>query len=260
MQNLGSNIHAKIFLIAIVVICISCDKDADPAASSLEAYIQQNPEWRPHNELVACAAGGQQGFLDDPTAPLSMFFYPKLYSTNFKYYETEGDVTDADDLSLYLEKDVPWEPLFNGFMARYPLPKPETDRWSRVSFVSNDTLWYCKPVRLRINEDPTNFLPEIIEINFDEDAQPDFSWPLAQDPNTIIYFQIVVDERGDAVSATYTNERKFSFYETSNVVFNVTRPGPVLPLQRNQEYSFVLMAISDINWVETIAQKSFTTQ
>jgi len=209
--------------------------------------------------LVACAAGGQVGFLDDPAAPLSMFFYPKLFSTNFKYYETEGEVSDTGNLSLYLEKDVTWEPLFNGFMARFPLARPDTDRWARVSFVSNDTLWYCKPVRLRINEDPTVFSPGLVEVNISDDFQPDFSWPNANDPNTIIYFQIVVDERGDAVSATYTTDTNFTFYETNNVVFNVTRPGPVLPLVPDQDYSFVLMGISAINWVETIASATFRT-
>lgn len=252
-------IGAAVLLAITFMGVTACEKDPAPSPDSLASYVNANPDWVPYNQLVACAAGGQEGFLDDPSAPVSMFFYPKLFSTNFKYYETEGETVDTGNLSLYIEKEVSLEPLFNGFMARFPLARPDSDRWARVSFVSNDTLWYCKPVRLKINEDPTVFAPNLVDVSIRDDFQPDFTWQRADDPNTIIYFQIVVDERGDAVSATYTEDKMFSFYELDNVVFNVTRPGPVLPLQRDQQYSFILMGISDINWVETISQQVFRT-
>ena len=239
---------------------LACQKENVLVSRSLQSYIDAHPEWTSFNELVACAAGGQKGFLDDPVQPLSMFFYPKLYSTNFKYYETGPGEVNPDDLSLYIEKTAELEPLFNGFMARFPLPRPDQDRWARVSFVSNDTLWYCKPVRFKINEKPTEFQPELIEIDLDQDYQPTFRWPTENDETNIIYFQIVVDQRGDAISATYTTEKEWTYYDISNVVFNVTRPGPILPLERNKAYSIILMGISSDNWVNNLAEKPFRTE
>ncbi len=229
-------------------------------SNSLQSYLDENPQWQPFNQLVACAAGGQVGFLDDPDRPLSMFFYPKLYSTNFRYYESAGIDIDTGDLTQFIEKtDVFVDPLFNGFMARFPLDMPATDRWARVSFVSNDTLWYCKPVRYKMLEKPSIFDPELVQIELNPDLQPTFSWAGEQDESNIIYFQIVVDERGDALSATYTTQKHWSYYDLTHVVFNVTRPGPVLPLQEDKSYEIVLMGISADNWVNTLSSKKFQT-
>lgn len=254
----SSSLLVKCIYAGLIIIMVSCSKEVSPPANTLQTYIDDHPEWQPHNELVACAAGGQEGFLDDPEAPLSMFFYPKLYSTNFTYYETNDGDVDPNDLAQFVEKEVAFEPLFNGFMARFPLPEPTSDRWGCVSFVSQDTLWYCKPVHYKMQSKPTIFTSDRMQIQLESDFIPTITWE-DQDRENIIYFQILVDERGDAISATYTEDKKFKFYDTSNVVFNVTRPGPVLPLQPNKEYSVVLMGISSDNWVNLIMQKSFTT-
>ncbi|NND05544.1 MAG: hypothetical protein HKN87_04110 [Saprospiraceae bacterium] len=244
--------------LALLLLIASCNKETSAPENTLQAYIDEHPEWQPHDELVACAAGGQQGFLDDANAPLSMFFYPKLYSTNFRYYETRDGEANPDDLAKFVEMEANFEPLFNGFMARFPLPEPGSDRWACVSYVSQDTLWYCKPVRYKMQSKPTIFSTDRMEITLENDITPLITWE-DQDPENIIYFQILVDERGDAISATYTEEKAFKFYDTSNVVFNVTRPGPVLPLLPNKDYSVILMGISGDNWVNLIAQGSFIT-
>ncbi len=255
----SSSIICRLFGAILIIVLVGCRKEVSTPVGTLQAYIDDHPEWQSHNELVACAAGGQQGFLDDANAPLSMFFYPKLYSTNFKYYETLRADINQDDLSLYVEKEAAFEPLFNGFMARFPLSEPSSDRWARVSFVSNDTLWYCKPVRFKMQSKPTLFAPDQLEINIEGGITPIITWQDQDDAN-IIYFQILVDERGDAISATYTEDKIFKYYDTSNVVFNVTRPGPVLPLQADKNYSVVLMGISSDNWVNLIMQKTFRTE
>ncbi len=248
-----------IFAAAGLLTLSSCDADDPAVPGTLQAYIDAHPQWLPFDELVACAAGGQVGFLDDPSQPLSMFYYPKLYSTNFKYYETASAEVDPDDLSLYVEKEMDFEPLFNGFMSRFPIPAPDQDRWARVSFISNDTLWYCKPVRYKYYEKPTEYAEELLQVDLTQVLAPVFTWTDGRIDENIIYFQIVVDERGDAISATYTEERRFQFYDTENVVFNVTRPGPVLPLSPGKRYSIVLMGISADNWVNLISRKFFTT-
>jgi len=250
----------SLYLLLILLTFTACNKDDDAPEGSLQAYIEANADWKPFNELVACAAGGQVGFLDDAASPLSMFFYPKPYSTNFRYYETASTDDAPNDLSLFIEKDVADEPLFNGFMKRFLLPQPSTDKWARVSYVSNDTLWYCKPVRIKYNAKPSQYAPELCEADLTNPLEPIFTWEDGTADDNVIYYQVISDERGDALSATYTTDYSFQFYNTDNVVFNVTRPGPVLPLQPNKEYGFVLMGVSDDNWVNLIITKSFVTE
>jgi len=250
-----------IFFFVILLLTLgACNKEADVPENSLQGYMEANEEWTTFNELIACAAGGQVGFLDDEASPLSMFFYPKPYSTNFKYYETTSRSDDPADLSLFVEKEVEQEPLFNGFMKRFLLPQPSQDVWGRVSYLSNDTLWYCKAVRIKYNEQPSVYAPELCTIDQSNPLEPIFNWNDGTTTGNIIYYQVISDERGDALSATYTTDQSFQFYNTDNVVLNVTRPGPVLPLIPNKEYGFVLMGVSEDNWVNLIVTKSFMTE
>lgn len=239
----------------------SCEKDdKNETVLTLQDYIETHPTFTPFNELVACAAGGQENFLENTDFPLSIFFYPELGATDFKYYETENISDDPGDLNLYIEKDASHEPLLNGFLRKFALPLPEKDVWARVSFMANDTLWFCKPIRLKYNSKPSQFAPELCQINLDAPQEPIFTWEDGIADDNIIYFQIISTENDDALSGTYTTDLFFQYYHLHNVVFNVTRSGQAMPLQIGETYRFTLMGVSADNWVNLIMQKTFTAQ
>lgn len=245
----------------ITFLFLSCKKDdTSDQSNTLQSVIESQSNLIPFNELVACAAGGQEDFLDDEDFPLSMFFYPELNATDFKYYETENSDDDPNNLNLFLEKNASHEPLFNGFLRRFFLPKPEKDIWSRVSFIANDTLWYCKPVRIKYFEKPTQYAPELCQVDLSNSVEPIFSWQDGIANDNFIYFQVISDENNNALSGTYTNDLSFQYYYLDNVVFNVTRPGQVQPLQIDSTYNFTLMGVSNDNWVNLIMDKSFLVQ
>ena len=250
-----------LYSLLISLLFFSCEKDdASQLTITLQSIIDDQSSLTPFNELVACAAGGQEGFLDDEGFPLSLFFYPELNASGFKYYETKNSDDDPNNLNLFLEKSAFHEPLFNGFLRRYFLPKPEKDVWSRVSFVANDTLWYCKPVRLKYFEKPTQYAPELCQVDLSNSVEPIFNWQDGTAADNFIYFQIISDENNNALSGTYTNDLSFQYYYLDNVVFNVTRSGQAQPLQTDSTYNFTLMGVSNDNWVNLIMDKSFIVQ
>jgi len=236
----------------------TCKKDETPL--SLQQYISENPNLTPFNELIACAAGGQSGFLEDANAPLNMFLYPLPNATDFKYYETQNPTDDPSDLSLFFEKDIESIPIFNGFLRRYPLPPPEQDVWGRVSFVVNDTLWYCKPVQYKTLAKPSQYAPELCEVDLSQSLEPTFTWQDGIADDNIIYFHIISDDNGNALSGTYTTERSFQFYNLGNVVLNITPPNTIPTLETNATYKFTLMGVSGENWVNLIMEKEFIAQ
>lgn len=249
------------YIMLFSLFFFSCKKDDfSQLPNTLQVDIEEQSNLTPFNELVACAAGGQEGFMDDEDFPLSMFFYPELNASNFKYYETENGDDDPNNLNLFLEKDASHEPLFNGFLRRFFLPKPEKDVWARVSFVANDTLWYCKPVRLKYFEKPTQYAPELCQVDLTNSVEPVFNWQEGIADDNFIYFQVISDENNDALSGTYTNDLSFQYYYLDNVVFNVTRSGQVKPLQIGATYNFTLMGVSNDNWVNLIIDKKFEVQ
>ncbi|MEM6964256.1 MAG: hypothetical protein AAF573_05790 [Bacteroidota bacterium] len=259
-QHLSSNYFLLLPLIFSCLLFSCSDKDENELSSTLQAHVANNAELTLHEELVACAAGGQDDFLEDENFPVSMFFYPELEATNFAYYETENSSDDPEDFSLFVKKDMDHEPLFNGFLRRFLLPPPTKDVWARVSFHANDTLWVCKPVRLKYFENPTLYAPDFCAVNLTTPTEPTFTWQDEVPNENIIYFQVISDADNNALSGTYTNDLIFQYYQLDNVVFNVTRPGQATPLLPSENYNFTLMGVSDDNWVNLIADKSFVTQ
>ncbi|MEM9819667.1 MAG: hypothetical protein AAF985_01290 [Bacteroidota bacterium] len=246
------------FLIAFLLL--SCSDQQEMLPIDLQAYIDANAQLPPHDELIACAAGGQVGILDD--APVSMILKPHYWGiTDLRYYESTSSDIDPNDLSQFVEKELGDEALFNGFLRRFKLPIPESDRWARVSFVANDTLWYCKAVRLKFYEQASVFNnTDWCTVDLNTPTEPSFVWEEGTTQNNIIFFQVISDQNGQAISGTYTTERSFQFYDLANVVLNVTDPGPIPVLLPNENYQFTLMGVSSDNWVNLIIQKDFTTE
>ena len=155
---------------------VFCSCQGEDAPLTLQEHIDALPELTPFDELVACAGGGQPTFLADASAPLNVFFYPELEAHTIKYYETSSDNIDPADLSLYAEVEADHVPIFNGFLRRFPRPAAQQDVWSRVSFINGDTLWYSKAVKMKFNEQPSEFLPELCEVDLSVTGEPRFTW------------------------------------------------------------------------------------
>ena len=74
-----------------------------------------------------------------------------------------------------------------------------------------------------------------------------------------IYFQVVSDESDNLLSGTYTYENQFQYYNTNNVVLNVTtKTPPNLVLSEN--YNFTVMDVSLDNWVNWVIEKPFIAE
>lgn len=237
---------------------LSCQGDDAPI--TLQEHIDSLPELTPFDELVACAGGGQPTFLADDDAPLNVFFYPELETHTIKYYETADDNGDPDDLSLYSEVEAEHVPIFNGFLRRFPRPAPQNDVYSRVSFINGDTLWYSKAIKMKINEQPSEFLPELCEVDLSITGEPIFTWEEGTVGENVIFFHAITTEQGDALSGTYTEEQRFQYYNLDNVVFNVTRTGQPQPLEVDSTYYMTLMGVSSDNWVNLFTEKRFTIE
>ena len=250
----------KVFYYTLISLILFAGCREDQSEATLQDHIDNNPMLTPFNELVACAAGGQPDFLEDVAFPLNIFLYPELEAHTFRYYETSTDDADPLDLSLYNVIETDREALFNGFLLRYPRPQPDRDVWARVSFINGDTLWYSKAIKLKTNDQPTDFSPDFCQVDLSTPLEPTFTWTESEFGENTIFFHVISDSEDNAFSGTYTEEKRFQYYNLDNVVFNVTRTGQPQPLELGSNYSFTLMGVSSDNWVNFIAQKSFISQ
>ena len=125
-----------------------------------------------------------------------------------------------------------------------------------VTYKTPGKLHVCTPIRLKTNEKPTETNAALVEID-EAGVHPSFSWEDGLIRENVIYFQVISDEAGNLISGTYTIEKAFTFYDLSNVVFNITDSTTTPALEPNKIYRFTLMGVSEDNWVNLFSEIPF---
>ncbi|MFQ5741863.1 MAG: hypothetical protein ACE5JX_22945 [Acidobacteriota bacterium] len=222
---------------------------------NLSLYIEAHADRRLKRDLIACAGGGHPGFLGPTNQPVSVFFYPQPGARDFRYFETDSIEEDPQDLGRFHPVTMKHVPLFGGFLRRFATPNREREVWVRMTYLAGRELHMSGPIRLRIRSQPTRFAPAIVQIT---GPHPLFVWNDEGFAESAIYFQVISDGKGQVVSATYTHEKRFQFYDTSNVVINLRDVRPPPQLERGRTYTLTLMGVGRDNWVNWIARRSFS--
>lgn len=238
----------------VAVSLISCEKEYK--TDILSEYIAENNDLV-MDELIACAAGTENGLDGSGKFPTSVFFYPVEGATDFRYFEATN-LADSLDFSKYTQKFMTDDPVFNGYLWKFNNTAFINERMGVVTYKTPGTLHVCTPIRLKTNPKPTEVNPDLLTI-IENGVNPEFSWTDGLIDENVIYFQVISDLDGNLISGTYTYEQNFTFYDLDNVVLNIRDISPEPQLEPNQTYKFTLMAVSEDNWVNLICEKEFNT-
>lgn len=114
------------------------------------------------------------------------------------------------------------------------------------------------PIRLKTNTKPTEINTSLIKVS-ENGLTPSFTWDSGLINENIIYFHIISDANDNLISGTYTIEKEFTFYDLSNVVFNITDTSSTPLLKPDNQYKFTLMGVSEDNWINLFAEIEFST-
>ncbi len=251
MQNhLFKNL--SVLLIAIILLS-GCSKNEpasfEPMSSSLETYLSANTCAK-KDFVIACSASDKNN-----PAVVYTFYYPLPGAKDIRYYEL-GALSNGDSaFANYTKLDLPKEDVFNGYLGRY-IRNSGSETFATVTYIRADTLYMANPIRFKQKTTPTLWT-DSVEIDFTEPLQPAFTWTDNGTTDNVIYFQVISDANGNLLSGTYTTEKTFKYYNTGNVVLNVTRDTPPA-LETGKTYNFTLMAVSADNWVNMVIQKDFS--
>lgn len=249
----------QIILLALFLVYLSaCDQDDSPS-STLLSYIQGSGLALVKDDLIACAASGENESSDDQEEQISIFFYPEGKAHTFKYFETSYDVVDPDDYTFYTEKILVDVPVFNGYLRRFQRVENETPIWCLVTFIKNGDLHISNPIKLKSPDLSTEFNSSLLRIDSDEKLSPSFSWDDGSSKENEIYFHVISDAEGNLISGTYTFEKQFQFYNLDNVVLNIREIMPIPALDPESTYTITIMGVSIDNWVNLIIEKNFST-
>ena len=237
----------------ILILCsllfISCESDSEPLLEkvTLESDIQGKTIEK--GAVIACAAS-------DEKEPLNvlLFYYPKEGATNAKLYISESTDIVPEDLSNYKEVIADKTPVFSGYLEKFSHNFTE-EKWAIITYKLDGEIKISNPIKIKNSSQPSKWQNNV-SINQETETMPIFSWDANNEGNNAIYFEVVTNAQNQLLSGTYTLDNYFQYYKTNNVVLNITTEMPPL-LERDKEYHFTLMDVSDDNWVNRVLEKSF---
>ena len=242
----------QLFILLFLGIIFSCSEDNDiTTPRNLQEYIDANSN-REIDNVIACAANA------DGNSSLSyIFYYPIEGATDIRYYEADGLNIDKNDFSNYKKEVLTSTDLFGGKLQRFSRTNSE-ESWCIVTYLTDGKLHKSNPIRLKNATNLTTWTDEVT-IENPSTLEPKFTWSDFGITDNAIYFQVISDADNAFISGTYTYDNYFQFYNTNNVVLNITTETPQ-NLVLDSSYNFTLMAVSEDNWVNLVIQKSFVAQ
>ncbi|WP_452601731.1 hypothetical protein [Pontimicrobium sp. MEBiC06410] len=239
-------------LIVILIVIASCSRDDENTAiiiNTLEDYV--SGKTIETGAVIACAAS------ENNTNAVLTFFYPKEGATNIQYFETEDTNVTNSNFNNYKKISLESSPFFNGYL-RFFKTELTTEKWIIVTYELNGEIKISNPIRTKQVTKPSVWNNDVT-INQELNLMPQFSWEANAFGDNAIYFQVLSDSENNLISGTYTYDNQFKYYDTTNVVLNITQGTPPT-LVSNTMYNYTLMDVSLDNWVNLVAQKPFITE
>lgn len=205
------------------------------------------------DEVIAFAANtsGSNSFSN-------IYYYPIEGATDIRYYETDNVSVVETDLTNYRRVFLTSDEVYGGKLSRFSRSNT-AESWCIVTYVVDGNLYTSKPIKIKIASNPTEWSSEIqIPIDFSESLKPKFTWEDDNIDNTR-YFQIVTDVTGNFLSGNFTSNTDKTFQYDESVTSRIDGETPPA-LIFDDSYKFILMGLSEDNWVDLVIQYSFIVQ
>ena len=239
-----------IIITLLLASCSSDNTDNTQGTNSLSSYVEG--KIFETGSVIACSG-------NTSTNPniIEVYFFPENNSENFQLFQTDSSQLDPNDFSGYNLIEIEDEPFFNGFLRKF-VGSFDSEHWFIVSYEVDNEIKLSNPIRIKLLTQPTLF-SDVIAVNQEQSKMPVFNWTIHSEADNAIFFQVVSTVEDDVISGTYTFENQFQYYDTSNVVLNITDGTPP-NLVLGQTYQFTVMDVSEDNWINQLFNIQFTVE
>lgn len=251
-----------ILLLLLAIGLISCEEDPVYDAETwdgrtLISYLRIHENTPLSGNLLACAAGERNFRAVDVDHPIGFFYLPKEEEMlEVRYFETNVLVDNPDSIQAYFWREAERTPVFNGFMEEFRLEEINREKYGRVAILTKDSLFLSAPVRIRYPREQTVIPDDLVQVELEDPTRPLFLW--SDDPQfNPIYLTVITGPFGNVITAIYTEEQMFQFYNLQNILTNLNPVFRNPVLTEGENYTFTLFGVGTDNWVQTYSRQPF---
>jgi hypothetical protein len=244
-----------VFWVVLLAVFVSCSSDNDISVPrNLGEFLETIPNTN-QGGVIACAANA-----DGRKDLTYIFYYPEAGATDIRYYEATDATVDKLDFKSYKRQALNVEDVFGGKLKRFVRSNNSTESWCLVTFFLDGVLQISNPILLKNDSQPTKWEDDLT-IEYPTTLNPKFTWTDFETTNNDVYFQALFEtEEEEFVSGTYTEDKLFSYYDTSNVTLDINTETPK-DLKVDTEYLMTIMGVSQTdNWVNLVIEENFVPQ
>jgi len=228
---------------------------------SLQSFILNNNLIEQPDSLIACAFSGNHAFLPQGLgADVRILSYSYFEEGEFLYFHSTDRVSASGDFNHYTyRRPLGSRSVADGFFEVLPMVQPAAGAFERMIVVRviGDKAYLSNTIFIKGVDELTAAFPNALATENLGQGSQRFIWP--EDPgDNVIYFQLLTDGTDRVVSATYTVAPEFTYYQTDNVVLNVSPGTPPASLSATDgPYRMTVMGVGANNWVNFIRDASF---
>ncbi|WP_405609247.1 hypothetical protein [Polaribacter sp. Asnod1-A03] len=219
---------------------------------NLQEYLDENSDKTIEESIAFAASNSSDNSLT------YVYYYPLVGASAYRYYETDNADVDETDFSNYRRKDLSDAAVYGGKLRRYLREDDDNEGWCIVTYIIGDVLYKSEPVRIKSQTSPTEWSTEVT-ITYPQTLMPQFTWTDGTATTSEKYLEILTNSDSEVLSATFTTDKTFQYYNDANVISYIHTDTPPT-LIFSDEYDIAILGLSSDNWVNLFIQETFLSE
>ncbi|MEQ9186704.1 MAG: hypothetical protein RLP15_03155 [Cryomorphaceae bacterium] len=251
--------YLTLLLACSILVLFGCEKDAtisleELGSLRLDHHLEMHSQEHIAFEAFGCVGNHPNFQLDNGRDAIQAFILSPSNANTFRYYETDS-LRFKDSLETYTQIDIPFEGFGDGLFMQASLNQVQRDRYARMTYLANDSLYVTPAIAVRSATLTTSDLGEI-ESGVNEQGYYEINWRSV--PGADQYLLILRDRSGDALVGLTTERSSFQWYDLRSVS-NDFFPGLRDPrLVEGAEYECSIYALTERAWLSSFGRHTFT--
>lgn len=242
------------FFTLIALSIFSCKKDTDEVAkTALQKYVDENSSLT-QVSLNAFGAGNNTEFQGNTEFPIAIYFQKVVGSMDIQIFESF--YADSSNYGRYSRKFQSNESIFNGRMGKFLLSSSVASKWIIVAYKTTTQLYVSTPIRISSFDHPSIDMSDSLTIT-ESGITPHFNWTNDNIIGCSKYFSAISDGTNNLISAIYTSQKNWTFFDTSTVILDLSPTTP--SLSPNLTYTYTHFGIDNHLWARSFGTMSFQT-